>query len=70
MFGWFQVSQASRRRRAQARRGVEVVARDEHRLVAVFEVDADYVFTGSRPRRVVLADADEAVPGPIDDLSA
>ena len=47
MFGWFHVSHASRLAvRAQARRGVEVVARDEHGLLAVFEVYADYLVDG------------------------
>src|SRR5688572_19541583 len=50
---------------AQARRGVEVVARDEHALLSAFEVYADYLVYGFVPG-VVLPHGDEAAAIPID----
>src|SRR5215217_7729443 len=49
---------------AQARRGVEVVARDEHTLLSAFEVYADYLVYGFVPG-VVLPHGDEAAAVPI-----
>src|ERR687890_222773 len=49
---------------AQARRGVEVVARDEHVLLSAFEVYPDYFVYGSVPG-VVLPYGDQASALPI-----
>src|SRR5829696_2497311 len=44
---------------AQARRGIEVVARDEHAFLSAFEVYADYLVYGFGPG-VVLPHSDQA----------
>src|SRR5829696_9514821 len=50
---------------AQARRGVELVARDEHALLPAFEVYADYLVYGF-VSRVLLPYGDEAATVPVD----